>query len=589
MALAGNVLAQNQSATTSSSTTKNSEPYFLKNLQITGFFLNTSGTWINSHNAAKGFGFTPAGNVDRFGQRSTNSLAVERNMVQIDVNDDFTENDSMFMRDWFVYEPSYPWEVACLGPGATWLGALRGQSFTAMHCNSDFYNTYGIRELWFKHRQGPLDLFIGRQIVTWGESLAFRVGDQINPQNLSWNFGFANLEQSRMPLWMVHPILNLPSLGPLSSNYLELVYVPGFDFLYNHVDYSDDHLNGLDNIAGRVNIAAANPGGRFAGQLDCRVLFTPLGGKVIPAAGFPGFCGTAAPVALFQTGTGIPGQGPGEYFGLPDPRLPNATWGNSQVGVRFHTLFENAELTAFYLWSHEYNPVLKIAQTPALEVAPSFFERRLIEYYPQYQSLGFTANRPLYLPGPLAQLPFVLRGEAFYTNHQTFNTDFIPGTVYTDFNPAVGTPDALYYSDTLKWMVALDLDQAYVPWLTSTGNLTVNYEFTDLTTLSPSKFVQEAASYFTPLYHNDVNMLLNVGTSWWWGAVSPTWTMIYAPQGETWLFFPTLQLVPPWTNKYFVKLQWIQILGTDRYNLDGGLFKGKNMLIGQFEYNFDLL
>ncbi len=562
---------------------------FLKNLHISGFLLNTTGTWIDSSTAAKGFGFTPAGNVNQFGERSRNSLAVERNMVQLDVNDDFTENDSMFMRDWFVYEPSYPWEVACLGPGATWSGALAGQPFSAMHCNSDFYNQYGIRELWFKHRQGPLDLFIGRQIVTWGESLAFRVGDQINPQDLSWNFGFANLEQSRMPLWMIHPILNLPSLGPLSSNYLEAVYVPGFDFLYSQVDYSDDHVDGVDNIAGRVNVGAPNPGGRFAGQLDCRVLYAPFGGSVIPAVGFPGFCGAAAPVAMFQTGTGIPGQGPGEYFGLPDVKIPNATFGNSQVGVRFHTLVANTELTAFYLWSHEYNPVLKITPNAPLAAGPGFFLRRLLEYYPQYQSFGFTANRPLYLPGVFSQLPFVARAEAFYKNHQTFNTDFIPGTVYTGFNPALGTPDALYYSDTVKWMIALDLDQAYVPWLTSTGNLTMNYEFTDLTVLSPSKFAQQAGSYFTPLYHNDINMLLNVGSSWWWGAISPTWTMIYAPQGQTWLFFPTLQLTPPWTNKYFAKFQWIQILGNDPYNLDGGLFKGKNMLISQFEYNFDLL
>ena len=105
------------------------------------------------------------------------------------------------------------------------------------HCTSDFYNDYGIRELWFKHRAGPLQFFVGRQIVTWGESLAFRVGDQINPQDLSYAFGFSNLEQSRTPLWMLHPILNLPSAGPFSSNFAELIYIPGFDFLYNHVDH----------------------------------------------------------------------------------------------------------------------------------------------------------------------------------------------------------------------------------------------------------------------------------------------------------------------------------------------------------------
>ena len=50
----------------------------------------------------------------------------------------------------------------------------------------------------------------------------------INPQDLAWSFGFANLEQSRNAQWMIHPILNLPEWGPLQSNFLEVVVQPGF-------------------------------------------------------------------------------------------------------------------------------------------------------------------------------------------------------------------------------------------------------------------------------------------------------------------------------------------------------------------------
>src|SRR5271155_1616116 len=58
--------------------TQSSEPGFIKNLHITGFAQNTSATWIESSNAAKGFGSTTAGNTDRWGRRSRNSLAAER-------------------------------------------------------------------------------------------------------------------------------------------------------------------------------------------------------------------------------------------------------------------------------------------------------------------------------------------------------------------------------------------------------------------------------------------------------------------------------------------------------------------------------
>jgi len=183
---AGICSAQDNSTGTAT-TPISKEPIFLSDLHINGIVQNTTGTWVNSSAIEY--------NLDAFGELNRNSLAAERNFIQVDVNDDFSERDSMFMRSWGVYEPAYPWETGCSSP----------QSPTVVDCTADFYNQYGIRELWFKHRQGPLQLFIGRQIVTWGESLAFRVGDQINPQDLSWAFGFSNLEQSRLPLWMFHP------------------------------------------------------------------------------------------------------------------------------------------------------------------------------------------------------------------------------------------------------------------------------------------------------------------------------------------------------------------------------------------------
>ncbi len=574
--------------TVSTTTTQSSTPAFIKNLSITGFFQNTTATWIDSQEAAKGFGSTIAGNTNVWGTRVQNSLASERQLVQIDVNDALTENDSMFLRAWFVYEPSYPWEQGCLGSGAYWQGVLNGQSVAKTHCTSDFYNVYGIRELWLRHRWGPLQLFVGRQIVTWGESLAFRVGDQINPQDLSWSFGFNNLEQSRIPIWMIHPILNIPALGPLDSNFLELVYVPGFDFLYTQVDYSEDQDDGLDQIAGRVNIGAASPGGRFAGQADCRDLFASVGGKTIPAVGIPGDCGTGIPFAEFQTATGYPGQGPGDYIGVPDLKIPSATWGNSEVGVRLHTLVYNTEMTAFYLLNNEVSAVAKV--TPdIIKIAPETFLRRIQEIYPQYQSLGVTGNRPIYLPGALGRFPFVMRAEVFYKNHQAFNTFDLPGDYYVHFNPTAGTPNGLYHSDTIKWLFALDLDSLYTPWLTTTGNLSANYEITGTTILSYQHQIMNAQSYFAPAYRNDINMLFSISSSWYWGAITPDWTNIYAPQGETWLLFPTLQLTPPWTTKYFTTLGYVGILGTDRYNLDGGLFKGKSMFTFRFQYNFSLL
>jgi hypothetical protein len=63
--------------------------------------------------------------------------------------------------------------------------------------------------------------------------------------------------------------------------------------------------------------------------------------------------------------------------------------------------------------------------------------------------------------------------------------------------------------------------------------------------------------------------------------------MIFNPKGRTFALFPTLTLNPPWTKKYFVKLQAIEVLGGDKmWGL--GLFKGQSLLTAQLQYNFNL-
>lgn len=528
------------------------QPEFLKTLNVTGFVQNTSGTFLDTHAIEY--------------NRSKNSLAVERNLIQVDINDDLTDRDSMFMRMWGVYEPSYPNETGCLSP-----------FLAVVHCNSDFYNQYGIREVWLKHRQGPLQLLVGRQIVTWGESLSFRVGDQINPQDLSWNFGFANLEQSRNPLWMIHPVWNIRRLGPFSSNFLEAVYIPGFDFLYTQVDYSNDQYDGQDQVAGRVNINQAIPGGRFAGRIDDRLIGSP--GVVVEQAP-PFLTARTFPVTglvLAANVNGVPS--------MADQAIPRATWANSQVGVRLHTLIWNTEITAMYYYNHDYNPVVKLfPQQGFRPIGPGLFTERAKDVYPIYQAVGATANRAINLPGRLADLPLVVRTEALYKNHEAFNTLAIPGTFFTHFLPT-GASSGLVHSDVLLWLFALDIASAYVPRLTSTGNLNANFELNGTTILSYNNLMT-TPGYFERQYHNDINLLFHVDWSWWWNAVAPGWTSIYNPDGQTWLFFPSCVFTPPWTNKYLMKLQWIEILGTNAFGLDGGIFKGKSMLLAQFQYNF---
>lgn len=498
---------------------------------LSGFLQNTSGMWDNS-SALTNFG-RQAGE-----HHGANSLAVERELMQLDANYLLNADNQFFVRFWLVYEPPYPWEA----------GNIAGQNLIYDKSQSEIYNRYDVRDAYWKSTFGPLTWFAGRQIVTWGESIAFRVGDVINPQDLSWNFGFANLEQSRLPVWMFHPILSIASVGPFNANFVEGIWAPAWQPLYDGVSYADQRYQGLDSVAGSVNLLAPS-GGRFDPYpypFSIRTQ-TPVGQQ--PA--YPQIRNFTSP---FQT-----------Y------RLPSATWANSTEGVRLHTLVEGAEVTALFWHAHQLNPAnFVLGQGPA--------GQNLQFQYPQLNDLGVTLNRPIYLGGAtLSSVPLVLRSEGVWQDRTPFNT----------INPA--RPSAVEYSSTLNTLVALDLDDLQAPWLSSTGGLTTNLEWNNYTILSPNKDLVYGG-YAERWRHNEENLLFNASTSWWWGAAVPTFTSIYNPDGDTWELFPNVVFTPPWSNKYSLMLQYIGILSNDKYSsFAGGVFKGKSILLMQFQYNFDLI
>jgi hypothetical protein len=524
----------------------------LQGLSISGFVSNTTGMWVNS-------------TAIRY-QRSKNSLAIQRDWLQLDINYKLNGNNRFFIRGWVVYEPPYKFEYH--GGGA--LPPLLATTPRFMTDMSDYYNQYTVRDAYWKNTTGPLTLFVGRQIVTWGESLAFRVGDVINPQDFTWNFGFANLEQSRLPLWMVHPIYKLPDFGPLTANFIEGIWAPAWQPMYNpsvdtpNQDPTKPHSNWYDgqhDVAGSVSLLA--PVGPFATPL-ARFETTPypnfLGSPGVPANM------TAYPqlqVANFTS----------PFLGY---HLPGNTLGSSTEGFRIHTLVKNAEITALYWHGHQFNEA-STPGAPAYAVGSPSTGQFVQIGFPQFNDIGVTLNRPIYLPGALlSNVPFVLRTEAVWQDRTPFNT--------TD----VAVKNAVVDKNTVNSLVALDMDGLYVPWLTSTGTLTTNLEWNQYCITGYGKHLVYPF-YAERWRHNEEQILFSANTSFWWGAILPTYTMIWNPSGNTTLLFPTLVLTPPWTNKYFATLGYVGILGNDKFNsFAAGTFKGKSILYMSFQYNFIL-
>jgi hypothetical protein len=245
-------LAQAQSATTLAQAQSATAPRpkvessWQQRFRVSGYLSQLSGMWQNPSALAR---FT----------RSRNNFAVSRTTLQVDTNFQLDEHNSFFMRNWFVYEPPYYWNDAnaplysrppdVIAPHST------GASLTPAsygHYTNDALNQYSIRDAWWEFKYGPLTLFTGNQIVVWGQSLSFRVGDIVNPSDPSWAFGFANLEQSRKPQYMVHPIFTLPDWGSFNANFLEVIWMPGWSPQWWACSYSDGRYDNYSTKCGRM-------------------------------------------------------------------------------------------------------------------------------------------------------------------------------------------------------------------------------------------------------------------------------------------------------------------------------------------------
>ncbi|MBI3247507.1 MAG: hypothetical protein HYZ50_13475 [Deltaproteobacteria bacterium] len=82
-------------------------------------------------------------------------------------------------------------------------------------------NRLALFEWYFNITKGPLFLRIGRQNLSWGETDAFRLLDQINPLDNGFGGFLVSLDERRVPLNMLRAQWSFGTVGPISDLTLE--------------------------------------------------------------------------------------------------------------------------------------------------------------------------------------------------------------------------------------------------------------------------------------------------------------------------------------------------------------------------------
>jgi len=91
----------------------------------------------------------------------------------------------------------------------------------------NFKQAYDLWECYVDLSRGPLFFRFGKQNLSWGETDMFRLLDSINPLDNTFGGPFEDLDDRRIPLWMLRGSYNFGNLGPVKSFALDAFWVPG--------------------------------------------------------------------------------------------------------------------------------------------------------------------------------------------------------------------------------------------------------------------------------------------------------------------------------------------------------------------------
>jgi hypothetical protein len=194
------------------------EKFLEEKVSFGGFIENTTGVSI-SHGS-------------RFFNTS-NRFIMNRFTVQPEFNVDAADSLKLFLSWKFVAEPRYSAETK--SREASVIPAGTGGPLPV-----DFYSEYkgvpweAVADIFPTDR---LNLRLGKQFISWGETDGQRLLDVINPQNLTFSppgaVNLFSLDETRIPQWGARMLY---TVRPVSNTIFEFFANPGFDDKKSRVD-----------------------------------------------------------------------------------------------------------------------------------------------------------------------------------------------------------------------------------------------------------------------------------------------------------------------------------------------------------------
>jgi len=465
---------------------------------------------------------------------SGNQLATARTWFRTNADLKFSNQLKFWGVMQFVYEPWYTVEE---GNPVSENGGPQQHSRDGWKTYSEFDDINDVlREAYFEWKPtGKTTFKIGRQIAQWGEALTDRIGDVIHPNDNRFAFAFSNLEDTRIPQYMIRGIHDIQNLNTTFEWIVNPLIVEGQYTVNRNAEFFNPN-------------AGVMVGQRFA-------LF--------------GEDRNATLEGLPQAPIFIPNGDVREIY-------PDGASG-TRYGFRTTTALAGSQFGVQYWHTQSYDPITSrgaiTGAVPSFALGipgPTFFipmgDLTLIHPYMDY--VGAFMNKQLPWPG-------VIRTEVSYSPNKPYNT----------FNVGTGE-DGVVRRDSVKYLVAYDLTGYFYPQWHKTAPIDVTLEHVGEWVPNARDLQYIGGVYNTKIPSYNAGFNTRISTNWFYNLIATEVIFGYQTFSNSGIFMPAVKWMPPWQNDRFsAELKYIGIYGDSKY--EGlGIFKTKDMVLLTTQLNF---
>ncbi len=474
-----------------------------------------------------------------------NDLSTCRTWVRAYVEYEASNQLSMWTALQLAHEPTYKMEKGSLSSNAIyqhWPQFILGAGGAEAARSGKEYSEYRdindvLRECFIRWKPNTNHTIkLGRQIVIWGESMTTRVGDVIHPDDGRYALGFANLEDSRIPLWMVRGMHYFEELKGLELDWLISPNITRKEFT---VGRSANYASVADLGGG---LTVFDTGQRLGIRPDGRN--PTLGQSKYPT---PLNLAYSIPIYVEQ-----------EY--------PSNSLRDLRFGFRLTKYLMKTLLCVSYFHTQNYTPSAKLELNgPDLGFGGSYGTTGGVTLvYPNEDIFGVSASTEM--PKGL------MRAEAIYIPNRTFNV----------YDPS--DSDRIDKREYIKYMLAYDVT-FFFQWNKSAPlNITVEHVgeyYPDNDYLLHWGLYSSRNDSYTPY----VNCSARMSFKQRWEAMQ---IVSFQPRRESGLTISQVAYKPVWMNNAWqFTAQYIRIFSEDYYHGLGPI-EQKDQVVFTTQYNFSL-